>query len=520
MRALLWQSAMILIGISLTALSGRAMASSMASEAVTYPSVSVSRLAPALAREVKRGEYLTRLSDCAACHTEHGAGKTGSTFAGGLPMKTPFGTIYSPNITPDKATGIGTWSFKQFDAAVRFGDSPQGYLFAAMPYNYYDIMSREQVHAIWEYMKRVPAVHQPDKPLDMAAPFRWRWIQAGWRFAFFRPHDHRFKPDPSHSAEWNRGRFIVEGPEHCGGCHTPHNMLGGSETRFFLQGSTISGSWAPDVTGLTLAPYSIRGITRVFRKGKGLNGGELEGSMLDAVANSMHYMRPADMRAVAVYLKTVSSEIPPGTGSVSISSTDLSLGHKTYQTHCAACHSTGAGGTPRVGKVSEWEPIEKTPLFVLYENVEHGVSIMPPRGGCRTCSKRALTSAIAYMLRQSNIQKTEKTNPVSGTANAARIPAGTVSLAIGKQVYAAHCAVCHAHGLAGAPTYGDTNQWAKRLHTGIKTLRHDTLAGIGAMPPKGGCAGCTQAQIVSAMDYIVAGSGGRRLVQRSLSKHK
>lgn len=511
-----------LIGLSLAVLfacAGRAaLAASIASEAVGYPPVSVSNLPPAQAQEVHHGEYLAKLSDCLACHTEHGDGKTGKRFAGGLPIKTPFGTIYTTNITPDKATGIGNWTFEQFDDAVRYGVGSQGYLFAAMPYNYYNVMTKAQVHAIWEYLRHVPAVHNPDKPLDMPPPFSWRWVQFGWRFMFVKPTQDTYKYDPKHSAEWNRGRFIVEGPEHCGACHTPHNMLGGSEKRYFLGGSDISGMWAPNVSGLATKPHSVDTITRVFSDARGLGGGSLKGPMLDAIANSMRYMTPGDMRAVATYIQSVRSAVPPGARPVAMDDVDLANGQKTYQAHCAACHSTGIGGAPKVGVASDWTALGKTPLFILFENVWHGVSIMPPKGGCQGCSREDLTSAVAYMLKQSgpDSSASREKSQTSGQGPAT----DTVSLDVGHEVYQAHCAACHDSGAAGAPKYGDAKAWASRLKLGLDKLHQNALDGIGAMPAKGGCSSCSKDQIVSAVDYIVDGSGGKAIVQKSLPHGK
>ncbi len=511
-----------LIGLSLAVLfacAGRsALAANIASESVGYPPVSVSNLPPAQAKEVRQGEYLAKLSDCLACHTEHGEGKTGKPFAGGLPIKTPFGTIYTTNITPDKATGIGAWTFKQFDDAVRYGVGSQGYLFAAMPYNYYNVMTKAQVHAIWEYLRHVPAVNNPDKPLDMPPPFKWRWVQFGWRFMFVKPTQDTYKYDPKHSAAWNRGRFIVEGPEHCGACHTPHNLLGGSEKRYFLGGSDISGMWAPNVSGLATKPHSVDTITRVFSDAKGLGGGDLKGPMLDAIANSMRYMTPQDMHDVAVYIQSVRSAVPPGVRPVAMDDVDLANGKKTYQSHCAACHSTGIGGAPKVGVASDWSAFGKTPLFVLFENVWHGVSIMPPKGGCQSCSREDLTSAVVYMLKQSqpNSGSAKSKTQVSGQ----KMATDTVSLDVGHKVYQAHCAACHESGAAGAPKYGDDQAWASRLKLGLDKLRQNALNGIGAMPAKGGCSSCSKDQIISAVDYIVAGSGGKATVQKSLAHGK
>lgn len=519
MRRTHWIVGLTLGGCVLIAgMQGASAATNMARYAVHYPPVALSGASPAQVKEIKRGAYLTKISDCMACHTDHGpkVKKQGKPFAGGLPVKTPFGNIYSRNITPDKQTGIGNWTFKQFDDAVRYGKAPIGYLFAAMPYNYYDAMSKDQVHAIWEYLRHIPAVHRKNKPLDMPPPFRWRWLQFGWRFMFVKPTAGVLKNDPNHSAEWNRGRFIVQGPEHCGACHTPHNMLGGAEKRYFLGGSDITGFWAPNITGLATKPHSVKTITRVFREAKGLGGGELKGPMLDAIANSMRYMTPADMRAVAVYIQSVHSEVPPGPRPVGMADVDLARGKKTYQADCAACHASGIGGAPRVGVPSDWAALGKAPLFVLFENVWHGVSIMPAKGGCSDCSRGDVTSAITYMLDQSK-KGSIKAQPASTSGSSGGMAVHTVSLAVGGKVYHAHCAACHANGLQGAPRYGNVKQWASRLKLGLAKLHQNALHGIGAMPPKGGCTSCSKDQIVSAVDYIVAGSGGKAMVQKALA---
>lgn len=517
MRRSHWILALTMGGLAaLFAGAHSAAAGSISSEAVQYPPVSLSGASPAQAKEIKRGAYLVKLSDCLACHTEHGNGKTGKAFSGGLPIKTPFGTIYTTNITPDKATGLGNWTFKQFDDAVRYGVGSKGYLFAAMPYNYYNIMTKAQVHAIWEYLRRVPAVHKPDKPLDMTPPFSWRWVQFGWRFMFVKPTEGTFKYDPRHSAAWNRGRFIVQGPEHCGACHTPHNMLGGAEKRYFLGGSDISGMWAPNISGLSTKPHPVSTITHVFSDAKGLGGGNLKGPMLDAIANSMRYMKPSDMRAVAVYIQSVRSEVPSGPRPVGMADVDLALGKKTYDVHCAACHASGVGGAPRVGVAKDWSALGKTPLFILFENVWHGVSLMPAKGGCNGCSRRDLTSAIVYMIHQSGKGASgKKAQAASGSASSG-VAADTVSLAVGKKIYQAHCSMCHATGAAGAPRYGDAKQWAGPIKRGLESLHHNALNGINAMPPKGGCGSCTKDQIISAVDYMVAGSGGKAKVEHAL----
>ncbi len=491
---------------------------------VPFPKVDTSGLPPELAGEVKKGEYLVRISDCMACHTDHSRSEiNGKPFAGGLPLKTAFGDIYSRNITPDKETGIGDWTFEQFDKAVRYGVSPHGYLFAAMPYNNYNRMSKAQVRDIWEYLKRVPAVHRKNKPVGLLPPFSWRWLQFGWRFLFFKPVEdvHHYDPhhpfDPNRSEQWNRGRFIVKGPAHCGTCHTPHSLLGSAQHSHALAGSAFSGMWAPNIGSAASGAYSVATISRVFKDARGLAGGDLRGPMLDAVSNSLKYLTPADMKAVAVYIRSVTGTPAGGPQPVSPAAVDLALGQKTYQTTCAACHAAGIGGAPKVGNAEDWKSLSKEPILILFQNVWHGVSIMPAKGGCNTCSRRDISSAIAYMLTQSQpgANATAAAEQASsGTANAG-IPKNTVSLAVGKQIYQAHCAACHAGGLYGAPRYGDASQWTTRLKLGLDQLHQNAFDGIGAMPPKGGCASCSEDQILSAVNYIVAGSGGKAMVEKS-----
>lgn len=481
-------------------------------------------LSPQLAQEVKKGEYLVKISDCMACHTDHTRNEIKSPpFAGGDPLETAFGNVYSRNITPDKQTGIGNWTFAQFDAAVRYGRSPHGYLFAAMPYNDYNIMSTEQVHDIWEYIKRVPAVHLKNKPLGIIPPFSWRWLQFGWRFLFFKPIKNTYHYDPEHpynpnrSEQWNRGHFIVNGPGHCEACHTAHSLLGSTQRSHALAGTAFSGMWAPNIGSAVSGVHSIATITRVFKDARGLAGGKLKGPMLDAVSNSLKYMTPADMQAVAVYIQSVPSSPAAGPSPVPPSEVNLASGQQTFKADCAACHTTGIGGAPKVGNPEDWKALSKEPLLVLFQNVWHGVSIMPAKGGCHACSRRDITSAIAYMLKQSQpgAIPTEAENAGAAGSSKGKPPRNKVSLAVGKQIYHAHCAACHASGLEGAPRYGDKSQWASRLKLSLDKLHRNALNGIGEMPPKGGCANCSKDQIFSAVNYIVYGSGGKAMVQKA-----
>jgi mono/diheme cytochrome c family protein len=176
--------------------------------------------------QIERGRYLAVLSDCASCHTVPGSNQP---FAGGRAIETPFGNIVAPNITPDPETGIGSWSDEQFDAAVRKGIARNGsHLYPAMPYNAYTKMSRDDVLAIRAYLNTLVPVRNAVEANKLPFPFNIRAAMRVWNALYFNEGD--YQPNPRQSAEWNRGAFLVDGPGHCGACHTPKTALGGDKT--------------------------------------------------------------------------------------------------------------------------------------------------------------------------------------------------------------------------------------------------------------------------------------------------
>ena len=183
---------------------------------------------------IAKGEYLARVGDCVACHTA----PEGKLFAGGLPMPTPFGTLYTSNITPDRETGIGGWTADQFYATMHVGRFPDGgLLYPAMPFGAYTKVTRADSDAIFAYLQTVPPVRQANHPQDLKFPFNNRSLILGWRTLFFKEGE--YKPDPDRSAEWNRGAYLVEGLGHCSMCHTAINALGGSSESQAFQGGLI-----------------------------------------------------------------------------------------------------------------------------------------------------------------------------------------------------------------------------------------------------------------------------------------
>ncbi|MEY9495309.1 mono/diheme cytochrome c family protein [Bradyrhizobium elkanii] len=268
-------------------------------------------------------------------------------------MKTPFGTLYTSNITPDPQTGIGTWTSDQFYQMMHNGRFPDGGLvYPAMPFASYTKVTREDSDAIYAYLRTVPPVRQLNKPHDLTFPFNNRSLILGWRTLFFREGE--FKPDPTKSAEWNRGNYLVEGLGHCGMCHTPINALGGSKQSQAFEGGLIpmQNWYAPSLTSnkeTGLGDWTIEEIVDYLRKGVSAKGA-VYGPMAEVVYNSLQYLNDDDARAMAVYLKGLAQGGPPEKASTSLPSAEssllLSFGKSIYDRDCASCHGAVGQGMP------------------------------------------------------------------------------------------------------------------------------------------------------------------------------
>jgi mono/diheme cytochrome c family protein len=249
---------------------------------------------------IERGKYLAIAADCAACHT----GPDRKPFAGGVELKTPFGTIVTPNITPDKTAGIGEWTDDEFLSALREGRGRDGKrLFPAMPYTAYTQMTKEDALAIRAYLKTVEPVATKVESNQLPFPFNIRANLAIWNLLFFRAG--RFQPDATRSAQWNRGRYLVDVLEHCGICHTPKNLLGGDKRSAYMTGGSLQGWYAPSI-----APSKDKGIGTwnddelfsLLRTGQA--GTEIaSGPMGEVVSKSTSHLTDDDLAAIITYLK-------------------------------------------------------------------------------------------------------------------------------------------------------------------------------------------------------------------------
>jgi cytochrome c5 len=445
---------------------------------------------------VKRGEYLAKMGDCISCHTDSQHG--GAAFAGGLPIKTPFGTFYSPNITMDKKTGIGQWSSKNFYNALHHGKKPDGSnYFPVFPYLYYNKISQQDVQAIWTYLQAVPAVEKKNRAADVPFPFNVRFAQYFWKAMYFYSDNDGFKYNPNRSREWNRGAYVVNGLGHCGMCHTPMTFLGGPKRSQFLTGAFIDGFWAPNITEAGLQSASKQNIVDVFRQDELINdAGQIAGPMREVNHESLQQLTDQDLAAIATYLKTVKSQQPLGL-KASHHKPALSRGKQVYRRACILCHQQGVAGAPRIGDSANWGGrVKSNGIFKLYRHAVNGFNAMPAKGGCVTCSDEDIESAVDYL-----VQKSLSEAQLEMLAQPKAIK--RASLQDGKEIYNSHCAACHQKGALGAPITGDKKAWAPLIRKNMDVLIGTTIKGNAKMPAKGGCKYCSNSEVIAAVKYMV-----------------
>ena len=255
------------------------------------------------------GKEMFYAGGCASCHATPGQDDK-TRLGGGLGLKSPFGTFYVPNISPDPNDGIGKWSEAEFATAMLKGTSPDGrHYFPAFPYGSYQRMRMEDVRDLFAYLKTLPAVQGRVRGHDVSFPFNVRRLVGGWKFLHLdgRP----FKPDPSKSAEWNRGAYLVNGPGHCAECHSPRNPMGGIvESQRFAGGPNPEGEgWIPNITRQALGDYSAKDIAYILETGQTPDGDSVGGSMTPVVRNTSQ-LSPEDRAAMATYIKS----LPPVEG--------------------------------------------------------------------------------------------------------------------------------------------------------------------------------------------------------------
>jgi len=297
---------------------------------------------------VARGAYLARAGDCQACHTARG----GAPFAGGRAIQTPFGAIHSPNITPDKQTGIGNWSADDFWRALHNGKGKDGkLLYPAFPYPNYTKVTRADSDAMHAYFMSLAPVSQANKEPALRFPFNQRALLIAWRALYFRPGV--YAEQPRQDAEWNRGAYLVQGLGHCSACHTPRNVFGATQDKGDLSGAMIPmlGWYASSLAGESeagLGAWEVQHLVDLMKTGISARG-VVSGPMSEVVRESLQHLSDADLRAMAVYLKSLPPAGNTGANAPAPSAEDekvIKAGAALYEKHCVDCHKASGEGEP------------------------------------------------------------------------------------------------------------------------------------------------------------------------------
>ena len=328
--------------------------------------------------QIERGRYLATAGDCAACHTLPGSGHD---MAGGRPIETPFGMLLAPNITPDPQTGIGAWTDQEFVNALTKGTGRHGTrLYPAMPYTYYTRMSRDDALAIRAYLNTIPAVRHPVESNQLPFPFDMRWTLAMWDKLYFTPG--AFHPDPKQSAQWNRGAYLVEGPGHCGMCHTPKNFLGADEASRRLQGYALQGWFAPDITDDArrgLGGWSVSDIVAYLKTGHNTTSAAT-GPMSETLNLSTSKMSDADLKAIAAYLKQPGGQERQTAAADPSDPPDqktMKSGAQIYADECSGCHAPDGKGAAGLFPSLNGSPVvqQTDPTTVLHVVLRGALSV-------------------------------------------------------------------------------------------------------------------------------------------------
>ncbi|WP_241608793.1 cytochrome c [Rosenbergiella australiborealis] len=315
---------------------------------------------------IARGQYLAIAADCAACHTDPG---TQQPFAGGYAIHSPMGVIYSTNITPSKQFGIGTYSEQQFEQAVRHGIRADGsHLYPAMPYASYAGLTDDDVHALYSYfMQNVTPVDTHNKTTALSFPFNIRQMMWGWNLLFLKSGS--YQNDPSQSAEWNRGKYLVDNLEHCGECHSPRNMMmAQKQGNDALSGAALGSWYAPNLTSDKLSglgSWSREQLAQYLQTGDVPGKAQAAGPMAEAVTNSLQHLHDGDIEAIITYLQSLPAVAHPqqskptgdfgqasnvdtdvrGTAPMGIGLSQEMSGKALYDSACASCHQPDGQGT-------------------------------------------------------------------------------------------------------------------------------------------------------------------------------
>ncbi|WP_157636875.1 cytochrome c, partial [Burkholderia ubonensis] len=349
------------------------------------------------AATLERGRQIALAGDCAVCHTAPG----GRVNAGGFALDTPFGTIYTTNITPDPETGIGAWTYSAFARAMREGIARDGtHLYPAFPYTAFARMSEADLLALYAYLMSQPAVKHTPPKTTLPFPLDRRRLVAGWNWLF---HDAQpFAPAPDRSALWNRGKYLVDGAGHCGACHTPRNVLGAEKGGLaYLSGGVAEGWTAPSLVASKASPvpWTEDALYDYLRTGFSAQHGVAAGPMAPVVAG-LAALPESDVRAIAHYVASLSPHVDAMTaaaaaarqarGAEAAATLGFENGRRAFGAACAVCHEESGGVghfgvRPLMGlNTSVSQDAPDNLLRVLHNGIDHpataGLGYMPGFG--------------------------------------------------------------------------------------------------------------------------------------------
>jgi mono/diheme cytochrome c family protein len=337
-RRLLW----LALGAALLGLFAMVAAVGRQLMAPELPAVSETPVASPQA--IERGAYLAKIGNCAACHTVRG----GQPYAGGRAIDTPFGAVYTSNLTPDVATGLGAWSADAFWRAMHQGQSREGrLLYPAFPYASFTQITREDSDALFAFLRSLPAVQQASRPHDLRWPYRTQAALAVWRELYFEPAG--FAPAPDQSAAWNRGAYLVHTLGHCAACHSPRSALGGMTDAAHLSGGLMPGDawYAPSLRSTAeagVAGWPGQEVVDLLRKGVTARA-TVMGPMAEVVFESTQYLNAADAAAMAAYLTQLAPPSDEATAAFKpAEGGQMVLGEQVYAQSCADCHGKQGQG--------------------------------------------------------------------------------------------------------------------------------------------------------------------------------
>lgn len=344
MKAMRWRLAksLVMVMVMVLCIGGLVLFVSMSGQDGSPVDEGSSMEVPA-AQLAQRGAYLAQVGNCAACHTARG----GLPFAGGKNIDTPFGTVVTSNITPDRLTGIGAWTAADFWQAMHHGRSKDGrLLYPVFPYTEYTRITRDDTDALFAYLRSVQPVQQTNRPHALQFPYNTQAALAAWRALFFLPE--QFEPVKQQSDEWNRGAYLVKGLGHCQACHAPRNMFGATQANSGLSGGLIpmQNWYAPSLSSPAeagLQDWTIEEIMQLLKTGKTASSSTL-GPMAEVVFSSTQHLNQKDLKAMAHYLKELPRQESAKADTKLANAESLQIGQKLYLNQCASCHGDKGEG--------------------------------------------------------------------------------------------------------------------------------------------------------------------------------